>query len=204
MDFKLVSKNNLGVVTSLLLVILLSQGRVFNFLLDTALGRAILILFILVISYTNKILGVVSVLFIIIMFNNSDIGYLEGFTDSSSTNSTTTTTSKMPTNSNKDTTSTSTDTTTTTTTPTLTDEQKQQLMATLQEKAKEKDTSSVTSSSSAVSGGAEGFNTFETERNIQKGKQSNSIPVSSYANQSDNVEAFGTFGGKFSDSFASF
>ena len=204
MDFKLVSKNNLGVVTALLLVILLSQGRVFNFLLDSALGRAILILFILVISYTNKILGVVSVLFIIIMFNNSDIGYLEGFTDSSSTNSSTTTSSKMPTNSNKDTTSTSTDTTTTTTTPTLTDEQKQQLMATLQEKAKEKDTSSVTSSSSAVSGGAEGFNTFETERNIQKGKQSNSIPVSSYANQSDNVEAFGTFGGKFSDSFASF
>jgi hypothetical protein len=203
MDFKLVSKNNLGVVTSLLLVILLSQGRVFNFLLDTALGRAILILFILVISYTNKILGVVSVLFIIIMFNNSDIGYLEGFTDSSSTNSTTTTSSKMPTNSNKDTTSTSTDTTTTTTTPTLTDEQKEQLMATLQEKAKEKDTSTVTTSSVA-SGGAEGFNTFETERNIQKGKQSNSIPVSSYANQSDNVEAFGAFGGKFSDSFASF
>ena len=200
MDFKLVSKNNLGVVTALLLVILLSQGRVFNFLLDTALGRAVLILFILVISYTNKILGVVSVLFIIIMFNNSDIGYLEGFTDSNSS-STTTTSSKMPTNRNKDTTSTSTDTTTTTTTPTLTDEQKQKLMATLQEKAKEKDTSTVNSSSSAVSGGAEGFNTFETERNIQKGKQSNSIPVSSYANQSDNIEPFG---GKFSDSFASF
>ena len=209
MDFKLVSKNNLGVVISLLLVILLSQGRVFNFLLDSALGRAILILFILVISYTNKILGVVSVLFIIIMFNNSDIGYMEGFTNSSSTNnsnsnSTTNMSSKMPTNSNKDTTSTSTDTTTTTTTPTLTDEQKQQLMATIQEKAKDKDPSTVTSSSSAVSGGVEGFNTFETERNIQKGKQSNSIPVSSYANQSDNVEAFGTFGGKFSDSFASF
>jgi hypothetical protein len=200
MDFKLVSKNNLGVVTALLLVILLSQGRVFNFLLDTALGRAILILFILVISYTNKILGVVSVLFIIIMFNNSDIGYLEGFTDSNSS-STTTTSSKMPTNSNKDTTSTSTDTTTT---PTLTDEQKQQLMATLQEKAKDKDTSTVTSSSTAVSSGAEGFNTFESERNIQKGKQSNSIPVTSYSSQSDNVEAFGSFGGKFSDSFASF
>jgi hypothetical protein len=193
MDFKLVSKNNLGVVTALLLVILLSQGRVFNFLLDTALGRAVLILFILVISYTNKILGVVSVLFIIIMFNNSDVGYLEGFTDSNSNSTTTTISSKMPTNSNKDTTNTSTDTTTTTR-PTLTDEQKQKLMATLQEKAKEKDTST-------VSGGAEGFNTFETERNIQKGKQSNSIPVSSYANQSDNVEAFG---GKFSDSFASF
>jgi hypothetical protein len=80
MEFNLVSKNNLGVVTALLLVIILSQGRFFNFLLDTALGRAILILFILFISYTNKILGVVSVLFIIIMFNNSNFGYMEGAT----------------------------------------------------------------------------------------------------------------------------
>lgn len=196
MDFKIVSKNNLGGVTALLLIILLSQGRVFNFLLETALGRTILILFILVISYTNKILGVVSVLFIIIMFNNSDIGYLEGFTNSLSTNSTNTISSKIASN-NKDITRTSTNTTT----PTLTDEQKQQLIATLQEKAKDKDISSITTSSSVVSGGAEGFNTFETERNIQKGKQSNSISVSSYANQSDNVEAFE---GNFSESFTPF
>ena len=80
MDFNLVSKNNLGAATALLLVVILSQGRFFNFLLDTALGRAILILFILFISYTNKILGVVSVLFIIIMFNNSNFGYMEGAT----------------------------------------------------------------------------------------------------------------------------
>jgi hypothetical protein len=80
MDFNLVSKNNLGAATALLLVVILSQGRFFNFLFDTALGRAILILFILFISYTNKILGVVSVLFIIIMFNNSNIGYMEGAT----------------------------------------------------------------------------------------------------------------------------
>ena len=79
MDFKLVSKNNLGAVTALILVIILSQSRFFNFLLDTALGRAILILFVLFISYTNKILGVVSVLFIIIMFNTSNVGYMEGF-----------------------------------------------------------------------------------------------------------------------------
>ena len=76
MDFKLVSKNNVGGVATLLLVILLSQSRFFDFLMDTALGRAVLILFILGISYTNKILGVVAVLFIIIAFNNSDIGYL--------------------------------------------------------------------------------------------------------------------------------
>ena len=85
MDFKLISKNNLGAVATLFLVILLSHSRFFDFLIDTALGRAILILFILGISYTNKILGVVAVLFIIIAFNNSDIGYLEGFTYSSTT-----------------------------------------------------------------------------------------------------------------------
>ena len=82
MDFKLVSENNLGAVATLFLVILLSHARFFDFLMDTALGRAILILFILGISYINKILGVVAVLFIIIFFNNSDIGYLEGFTNS--------------------------------------------------------------------------------------------------------------------------
>jgi hypothetical protein len=55
MDFKLVSKNNMGVVATLLLVILLSQSRFLNFLIETALGRTVLILFILGISYTNKI-----------------------------------------------------------------------------------------------------------------------------------------------------
>ena len=85
MEFKFVSKNNLGAVATLFLVILLSQSRFFNFLMDTALGRTILILFILGISYTNKILGVVAVLFIIIAFNNSDIGYLEGFTNAANT-----------------------------------------------------------------------------------------------------------------------
>ena len=46
MDFNLVSKNNVGAVATLFLVILLSQARFFDFLIDTALGRAILILFI--------------------------------------------------------------------------------------------------------------------------------------------------------------
>ena len=80
MDFNIVSKNNLGTVITLLFVVILSQAKFFNFLLDTALGRAILIAFVIIISYMNKILGVVSVLFIIIIFNNSDIGYMEGFT----------------------------------------------------------------------------------------------------------------------------
>jgi hypothetical protein len=167
-------------------------------LLDTALGRAILILFILFISYTNKILGVVSVLFIIIMFNSSDIGYMEGFTspssknndDSSTTNNTTTTS----TNNNDSTTTSS----TTPTTPTLTDEQKKQLLSQLQEQIKNKDNSTTTSSSSVA---AEGFDIIGTENTIKRGKQSNSIPVNSFMKNSDDIMPFG---GSFSDSYSAF
>ena len=86
MAFKFSSKNILGSVTTLLLVILLTQSRVFDFLINTPLGRAFLIVAILGISYCHQMFGVVAVLFIIIAFNNSDIGYLEGFTDSANTN----------------------------------------------------------------------------------------------------------------------
>jgi pyruvate/2-oxoglutarate dehydrogenase complex dihydrolipoamide acyltransferase (E2) component len=79
MDFKLLSKNNIGVVSALILVILLSQARVFDFLIDTSLGMFILIIFILGISYMNNNLGLVAVLLIIIIMNQNDSGYLEGF-----------------------------------------------------------------------------------------------------------------------------
>ena len=201
MDLKLVSKNNLGVVIALILVILLSQGKFFNFLLDTALGRAILILFILFISYTNKILGVVSVLFIIIMFNNSDIGYMEGFTTdiNATANIELTDEEKQQLlakaqEKEKE-------------KPALTDEQKQKLLATIQEKAKEKDIDTGASSSSAAtttSSGAEGFDMPTAERDILKGKQSNSIAVDDYNKQSENVEPFSSYGSNFSDTFAAF
>ena len=188
MDFKLVSKNNLGAATSLILVILLSQSKFFNFLIDTALGRAILILFILFISYTNKILGVVSVLFIIILFNSSDIGYMEGFTAPSSSNNDSSTTNTSTTTNDS--------TTTSSTTPTLTDEQKQQIISKLQEKTK--DNSTTTSTSSVAS---EGFDIIGTENTIKRGKQSNSIPVNSFMKNSDDIMPFG---GSFSDSYSAF
>ena len=193
MDFKLVSKNNLGVVTALLLVILLSQGRVFNFLLDSALGRAILILFILFISYTNKIFGIVSVLFIIIMFNSSDISYMEGFTAPSSKESDDSSTTNSSTKTNDSTTS-------STTTPTLTDEQKKEIISKLQENSKDssKDSSTTTTSSSVAS---EGFDIIGAENTIKRGKQSNSIPVNSFMKNSDDIMPFG---GSFSDSYSAF
>jgi hypothetical protein len=194
MDFKLVSKNNLGAATSLILVILLSQSKFFNFLIDTALGRAILILFILFISYTNKILGVISVLFIIILFNSSDIGYMEGFTAPSSKNSNDSSTTNTSTTTNDS-------TTTSSTTPTLTDEQKQQIISKLQEETKNssKDNSTTTTSSSSVA--SEGFDIIGTENTIKRGKQSNSIPVNSFMKNSDDIMPFG---GSFSESYSAF
>ena len=161
MEFNIVSKNNIGVVTALLLVILLSQSQFFNFLLDSALGRAILILFILFISYTNKILGVVSVLFIIIMFNSSDIGYTEGFVPNlSSTNSV-----------NKDINS----TTPVTATPVTTTATAAPVTAT----KKSQDTT----------GGAEGSNLIESDRTIKLGKKSNEISTQKSTN-TENIEPF--------------
>jgi hypothetical protein len=78
MDFKSIGKNKVGGAALLLLVVLLSQSNFFDFLFDSALGRAVLILLVIVTSYTNKILGVVSVLMIIIMFNSGSFGILEG------------------------------------------------------------------------------------------------------------------------------
>jgi len=79
MKFNFVCKNFLGVVATLILIILLSQSYIFNFLIDTVFGRALLILIILGISYLNHIFGIISVLFIIIIFNHIYIGYFEGF-----------------------------------------------------------------------------------------------------------------------------
>jgi len=157
MDFNLVSKNNMGCVAALFLIILLSQTRFFNYLIDTTLGRSVLILFILLIAYTNKILGVVVVLFIIIMFNNSDIGYIEGFTDAASSDednekkntSSTVVTNVTPPNPVAPVAPVLTNDTDSTTTTTTTD------------------------STTAV----EGFDIVGKERWIQKGKQSNQIPV---------------------------
>ena len=78
MDFKLVSKNNIGLVTTLLIIVLLTQSRVFDFLINTYLGRTVLIFLILGISYCHKIFGVIAILFIIIIFNQSNFYFIEG------------------------------------------------------------------------------------------------------------------------------
>lgn len=179
MDFNIVSKNSLGAVGALLLVVILSQARFFNFLLDTALGRAILIVFILFISYANQILGVISILFIIIMFNNSDIGYMEGFVPNlSSANTTNVKNMNLA-------------TPVPPAAPSATPAPATPAPATPRpEKVK-------TTNSDTVA--TEGYDIIGTENSIKRGKQSAQINVSKH----QGIENFQPFDNNYSDSFAS-
>jgi membrane-bound ClpP family serine protease len=185
MDFKFNSKTTLGAISTLTLVIILSQSRFFDFLIDTALGRAALICLIIGISYTHKILGVVAVLFVIIMFNQSYLGSSEGFTSQPAT---------MP-----DATAAATDAAAATMPA---DKMSSDVAA---GDKKPKPSTVTTTVSSAVStptptptpttstgetcvGGREGFNMTEREGTLLRGKRSNEVPVFSNArSQSDNV-----------------
>ncbi len=163
MVFKLISKNNIGIIATLILVILLSQSRVFDLLIDTTLGRAILILFILGISYTNQILGVVAVLFIVIIFNQSNIGYLEGFTNQPSIKD-----EKIKANKDKN-------------------KNSRQTVATTSSTGFQ--IPSITPSTNETFVGQEGFNMIDREGTMLRGKRSGEVPVFSNArSQSEDVE----------------
>jgi len=162
MNFNFVSKNNIGVFATLLFVILLSQSRLFDFLIDTFLGRIILIIFILGISYTNKFLGIFAVLFIIIMFNQSSLGYTEGFTSDDSQNINNQEIKNKITQKNPSTTS-----------------------------SNESSQQNTTTQKSNSTEGQEGYNMIDREGTILKGKRSNEVPVFPNVNNgNNNVEAF--------------
>jgi len=199
MDFKLVSKNNIGTVVLLLLIIALSQARAFNFLIDSALGRIFLIVFILCLSHCNKILGVVGVLFIVIMFNTNM--YSEGFETSDGktitkpTDTTKTDTTKTDTTKTDSTQADSTQSNTTQIEPTkLKENIKKQLSDAKTNLDASKDTSSTTA--------AEGFDILGIENNIKRGKQSNSIPVNNFMHDSDSISPYE--GSSFLGSFSPF
>ncbi len=73
-----ISNNNIGAAILLVFILLLSQSRVLDLFINSALGRIALIVFLLVISYMNKTLGVISVLSFILIANNSGWFVLEG------------------------------------------------------------------------------------------------------------------------------
>ena len=224
MNFNLVSKNNIGAVVALLLVILLSQSKVFNFLLVTVLGRTVLVLLILILAYVNKILGVVGVLLIIIAFNQSDLAYLEGFATAAHTVAT-----HNASKSNNSTNSTN-------STNSAEGQKVTETVAAGMSSAINNISNQVATAAAATPAtppaaappappsppappappalgsfsppnlmtkfkGIEGFDIIGTENNIKRGKQSNKIPVSDHMRESANVSAFD---GSFSDNYSSF
>ncbi len=71
----------MGITATLILVILLTQSRLFDFLTETPLGRMFLLAFVILISYTNKILGLLAVLVIIIAFSQHDMNIVQSYTE---------------------------------------------------------------------------------------------------------------------------
>lgn len=65
----LFKKNNLAIICSFLLIILLSQTNFMNFFFGNLFGACLLIIFILYIGYNNKLIGVVSALIALVIFS---------------------------------------------------------------------------------------------------------------------------------------
>ena len=182
MDFKLLDKKNVGIVITLVLVILLCVSKFFNSMLETYLGRLILILFIIIISYSHKILGLLAVFFIIIACNYHNennfqsYNYYEGFNTNLSNSK---------------------------------EENLKNKIATIQQNSNipshiATSSSSVASSSvpDSFSGGREGFGITDRESNMLRGKSSNSIHVfNNSRQQTDDVSP--TDKSVFSDSYSS-
>ena len=153
-------KKNLGYIITIVLIVLLSCFGTFRFLTESILGRVLLVALVSCIACSNKILGLVAVLAIILAFNYNELrvvqpyNFYEGFEASS----------KEATSKEED-------------------------------KQKASDvTSKIIKTASAPKPSKdtarEGFCMSDRERNIQKGKQSNSIPVSAYTrgNKTDSVD----------------
>jgi hypothetical protein len=137
MNYNIIGKNSFGAIIVLLLVILLSQSQFFDFLINTSLGRFFLIGIVLLVSCIHKIFGIISVLFIIIIFNNSDFSFLEGMKGMS-----------------------------------LRPETFQYING---------------SNKKQMNMPREGTDVVGKERQIQKGRDSNTIPVNDYMKKSDNL-----------------
>lgn len=183
----MLSKNNIGIISTLILVILLSQSRVFDFLIDTALGRMILVFFILGISYMHKILGIIAVLFIIIMINQSDMTLFEGFTDKDkfkekklSGLSSKKTDADEAANEAVDAAEKA---------KIATKDAVKKAQAALQAAEAAAKAATTSSTKESVLNGREGFNMIDREGTMLKGKRSNEVPVlSNSRTQTDDVE----------------
>lgn len=182
MNFKLVSKQNIGFVLFLLLSIILSQSRFFEFLFHTYLGRAIFIVFLFLISYLSKFLGIVSVLLVILIINYKDEQiYYEGFTDASGNEITDASGNNVIRDGSGN----------VIRNPLMV----HALVKNNKNSSSTPDSTTTTTEPSTTTTTTEGFNLLETENTLKRGKKSNSIPVNNSVRQSGNVDPY------FSSSF---
>jgi hypothetical protein len=205
------SKQNCGIVLFLLFLIIISQLHLLNFFFNNSLGRAFFILIILLIAYFNNILGVISVLFAILLINNSENKwineFLEGFTDSSSP---TNNTSNLEINSNllKDPSGNS-----------ISMDASGNLNSSPSINSSPSNSNDINSSTNMdstslenqmdkvkntldISGNLaiEGFDILGMENNLKRGKKSNSITISNQSRKSENVDPY--YQSYFGDSFS--
>jgi hypothetical protein len=195
MDYNLVSKNNIGVVGTLILAIFLSQSRSIDFLFRTVLGRLTLIVLILAMSYSNKILGVVGVLFVVIICSSTNIEGLDNMETTTTTDTTVTdTTITVP-----DTTAEATGTDAKGTNTIVKKDKKgvSSVSGTPIDEAQtgvteDTNTEDITTANAGENvdttenAAVEGFDIIGLERNMQKGKDSNKIPVN-HNNDMENI-----------------
>ena len=166
------SKYSMGIAISLILVILLSQSKIFNFLLNTVLGKIIFITLLIFIAFIHKILGVVVILFVIIFFNNSNLAYMEGFTSNNKIQN-----------------------------PAVKDILSTKDKVNQNDKKMSNSVNNSTEPvkpTKLLPVAKEGFDIIGTENNIKRGKQSNSIPVNDAMRASSDVSphagySFSTF-----------
>ena len=196
MNFKLINKNSIGVIILLLLTVILSQSRFLNFMINTVLGRSLLIIILLFVSSIHKILGIVCVLLIIIVFNNSDFSYFEGMTTATTqatpgTKTTPSVTSTVPT------------VPAIPATPVVTPPPTVQSPAVSTPAVVTPSVNSQPTIPQPTSQAQEGFDIIGKERTIQKGRNSNSIPVNNYMKKpiNDDVAPYewSAFSGNFTE-----
>ena len=178
MEFKQNMKIYIGVVLILLLLIIFSQAKTFNFFLNTYLGRVFLILILLIASYCNKIFGVVIVLLIIIVFNNFNLTEGMENNDSSQTKSSKEEQTQINMNDIVS--------------------KNQQVETPIIDNPIESNQSNISTSAPETEGfekkkkSIEGFDIIGTENSILRGKQSNSIHINQDSRTSKNVSGTDT------------
>jgi hypothetical protein len=201
----LMNKNTIVLCITIILAILLYNPTCFNFLMETILGRFILLLFIILISYNHKIIGLLAVLIVILavnkhnfdavraynfydnVYSNNIYNVYEGFDGSGNvvdSSSNAIVQDKVNILQAKE-------------------QLLQDKLTAIQQNSGDILQNSSSSSSTETFKGSEGFGTSERELTMLRGKPSNSIPVfNNLRNQSGNIDPSDK--SVFSSSFASF